>query len=273
VYLLKTLKKSPNQGVQLLERLKIEYFLNAGFELAYSDEGSGIPILLIHGFASSMAVNWVSSGWVATLLEAGYRVIAFDNRGHGHSTKSYQPQDYTPSKMASDAKALLTHLNIQNAHIMGYSMGARVSAFMAFEYPSSVKSVILGGLGLGLVEGVGDWGPIAHALTAENSDEIKSQRGLMFRTFAERTNSDRMALAACIEASRVLVNNDQLARIKQPVLIAVGSKDDLAGDASGLAKRLHNGTAFVIERRDHMLAVGDASYKKAVLEYLKKMEL
>jgi pimeloyl-ACP methyl ester carboxylesterase len=249
--------------------VKIDYFVNEGFKFAYSDEGSGVPIVLIHGFASSMMVNWVSSGWEETLCNNGYRVIMFDHRGHGSSTKSYDPKQYTPFKMASDVNALLDHLKIESAHVMGYSMGARVGAFLASDYPARVKSLILGGLGMGLVEGVGDWGPIAHALTVENKDDIKDARGLMFRTFAERTKSDRLALAACIEASRVLVSEERLARITQPVLVAVGSKDDLAGDAVRLAARLQNGEAFTIERRDHMLAVGDASYKKRVIDYLR----
>ncbi len=115
------------------------------------------PVLLIHGFASSFTVNWVSPGWVKTLEDAGYRPIAFDNRGHGASTKSYDPADYTPSKMAGDAAALLDHLGIARAHVMGYSMGARIAAFMALERPARVATLVFGGLGSGMVDGVGDW--------------------------------------------------------------------------------------------------------------------
>ncbi len=97
--------------------------------------GDGEPILLIHGFASNHFVNWVSPGWVKTLNDAGYRAIAFDNRGHGASSKSYDPADYTPHKMAGDAAALLAHLGIDRAHVMGYSMGARIAAFLALAEP------------------------------------------------------------------------------------------------------------------------------------------
>ena len=70
-------------------------FQRDGLQLAYFDEGdpSGVPVLLIHGFASSAAVNWVHPGWVKTLGDAGYRVIALDNRGHGDSTKLYDQED------------------------------------------------------------------------------------------------------------------------------------------------------------------------------------
>lgn len=101
------------------------FFRHSGFDLAFIDpvaDETREPVLLIHGFASSLVVNWVAPGWVALFAEEGYRPVAFDNRGHGRSTKSYEPSDYTPSAMAADAAALLDHLAIPRAHVMGYSM-------------------------------------------------------------------------------------------------------------------------------------------------------
>src|SRR5262249_16930169 len=91
--------------------LRMQFFPHDGFDLAFIDvkpaAGVAEPVLLVHGFASSHSVNWITPGWVKTLTEAGYRVIAFDNRGHGASSKSYDTADYTPEKMAGDAAALL----------------------------------------------------------------------------------------------------------------------------------------------------------------------
>ncbi|WP_367714622.1 alpha/beta fold hydrolase [Nitratireductor sp. GISD-1A_MAKvit] len=251
----------------------MQTFRNDGFELAYIDEGKGVPILLIHGFASTHFVNWVAPGWVKTLRDAGYRVLALDNRGHGRSQKSHDKADYTPRKMAADAAALLDHLEIPRAHIMGYSMGARISAFLALEAPHKVASLILGGLGLGMVEGVGDWDEIAEALLADDPDKIVSERGMMFRKFADQTKSDRRALAACIATSRELLSAADAARIDAPALVAVGTRDDIAGSAEGLANLLPAGEAFSIERRDHMLAVGDRTFKARALEFLKEHPL
>jgi pimeloyl-ACP methyl ester carboxylesterase len=248
-------------------------FSHQGFELSYLDrhpeDAEGEPVLLIHGFSSSAHVNWVAPGWVKTLSDAGYRAIAFDHRGHGRSTKSYDKASYTPSLMAGDAAALLGHLGIARAHVFGYSMGARVSAFMALEFPELVATLTLGGLGYGLVEGVGDWDPIAEALVAEDAASITHPRGKMFRTFADQTSSDREALAACIAMSREELNAAQLARITQPTLIGVGTKDDIAGSPHKLAELFPNAEAFDIEGRDHMLAVGDRTFKAAVLQFLK----
>lgn len=253
--------------------MAIDHFTHEGFDFAFLDQppsatGSGDPVLMIHGFASSHFVNWVSPGWFKTLTEAGYRAIAFDNRGHGGTSKSYDEADYTPIKMAGDALALMDHLGIERAHVMGYSMGARVSAFLALEAPQRVASLVFGGLGIGMVDGVGDWDPIASALLAENPDTITHGRGRAFRAFADQTRSDRKALAACIATSREILTEADMSRITQPTLVAVGTTDDIGGSASELASLMPNAVAFDIEGRDHMLAVGDRTFKKRVLEFL-----
>lgn len=251
----------------------MQSFRHDGFDLAYIDSpavaGEGETILLIHGFASSVAVNWINPGWVKTLNDAGYRVVAIDNRGHGRSSKSHEKADYYPAAMADDAAALLDHLAIEKAHVFGYSMGARISAFLALRHPQRVASLIFGGLGIGMVEGVGDWDPIAGALLADDPRTITHPRGQMFRAFADQTKSDRKALAACIETSRELVSETDVARIAQPTLIGVGTRDDIAGSAEDLAALMVNAEAFAVDRRDHMQSVGDRSFKARVLDFLK----
>ncbi|UNE53403.1 alpha/beta fold hydrolase [Bartonella machadoae] len=246
------------------------FFEYDGLRFAYREEGTGAPILLIHGFASSARVNWYATGWFRTLTEAGYRVIALDNRGHGDSVKSYDPCFYTPQAMAGDAMKLLQHLEIPKAHIMGYSMGARISAFMALLYPTYVHSVIFGGLGIGMVTGAGNWQPVAEALLAEDLSTITNPRALMFRKFADHTKSDRRALAACIITSKQELTASEIYKIKQPALVAVGSLDEIGGEAEPLAALFPNGEALVIPDRDHMLAVGDKVYKEGVINFLSR---
>jgi len=253
-----------------MDKENVAYFEAGGIRLAYRDEGQGVPVLLIHGFASSSWVNWVATGWFQTLNEAGYRVIAIDNRGHGLSSKIYDSKLYYPQMMADDAAALLRHLGLKGAHIMGYSMGARICAFMALRAPDLVLSAVFGGLGIGMVTGAGSWEPVAQALLAENMSDITSERGLMFRKFADRTGSDRRALAACIMTSKQELTPDELSRITQPVLVAVGTKDEIGGAPQPLADLLPKGEALPIEGRDHMLAVGDKIYKQGVVAFLSR---
>lgn len=243
-------------------------FFHDGFDLAFLDEGEGDPVVLLHGFASSMAVNWINPGWVKTLSDAGYRVLSFDHRGHGSSTKSYNVDAYHPNAMASDVVALLDHLGLERAHVMGYSMGARVAAFLALQAPERVATLVFGGLGAGMVDGVGDWDPIAEALAADDPATITHPRGKMFRAFADQTRSDRKALAVCIAQSRAELTQADMADINQPTLVAVGTKDDIGGSPDRLAAMLPHGEAFSIEGRDHMLSVGDRTFKARVLEFL-----
>ena len=177
-------------------------FQHDGIEIAFIDEGEGEPIVLVHGFASTAQVNWVSPGWVATLTKAGRRVIALDDRGHGASSKLYDPAAYHSAIMADDVRALLDHLALARADVMGYSMGARIAAFFALAHPARLRRAVLGGLGSRLVEGVGLPESIAEALEAASLADVEDPVGRMFRSFAEQTRSDLDALAACIRGSR-----------------------------------------------------------------------
>jgi pimeloyl-ACP methyl ester carboxylesterase len=243
-------------------------FRSGPVEIAYLDEGAGEPIVLIHGFASNKETNWVHPGWVSTLTRAGRRVIALDNRGHGASTKLYDPAAYHTEEMAGDAVALLDHLGVSTADVMGYSMGARIAAYCAVLYPPRVRSVILGGLGIHLVEGVGLPESIAFALEATSLDEVTDPSGRTFRRFAEQTGSDLAALAACIRGSRQTLTREEVARIAVLVLVAVGTHDQVAGSALALAALIPGARALDIPGRDHMVAVGDRVFKTAVLEFL-----
>jgi pimeloyl-ACP methyl ester carboxylesterase len=237
-------------------------------EIAFLDEGQGEPIVLVHGFASNKAVNWVQPGWVATLTKAGRRVIALDNRGHGESTKLYDPADYHTDRMVEDVRALMDHLGLERTDVMGYSMGARITAFLARAHPARVRSAILGGLGIRLVDGVGLPESIAEALEAPSLAAVSDPQGRTFRAFAEQTKGDLEALAACIRGSRQTLTREQAAAIRAPLLIAVGTKDPIAGSAHELAALIPGARALDIPDRDHMLAVGDRVFKAGVLEFL-----
>ncbi len=245
-------------------------FDHDGIEIAYLDEGEGEPILLIHGFASNRTVNWVDTGWVKALVADGRRVIAIDNRGHGESAKLYDPAAYTAPAMAEDARALLDHLGIARADVMGYSMGARITAFLAMAHPARVRSAIFGGLGINMVRPMAGTGPIAHALEAPTIDDVTSQTARTFRAFAEQTRSDLKALAACIRGARDPIRPETLAALSCPVLVAVGSEDVIGGSAEDLAAIIPGAEALVIEGRDHMKAVGDRRYKDGVIAFLKR---
>lgn len=250
----------------------VETFQSNGIEIAYVDENHAAsrahPVLLIHGFASNVDMNWISPGWVRELTGAGYRVVGYDNRGHGRSEKLYRLEDYGAPIMADDALRLLEHLAIPRAHVMGYSMGSRIAAFLALRHPDRIRSLTFGGLGINMVRGMAGTGPIAHALEAPSLEDVKNPTARTFRAFAEQTGSDLKALAACIRSAREPIRAEDVAGLDMPVLVAVGSRDVVAGSGEALAALIPGARSFEIVDREHMKAVGDRTYKQAVLQFL-----
>ena len=243
-------------------------FQHDNVEIAFLDEGEGEPIVLVHGFASNKEVNWVAPGWVTTLTRAGRRVIALDDRGHGASSKLYEPDAYNTSLMAGDVRALLGGLGIDRADVLGYSMGARITAFLAMNRPERVRSAVFAGLGIKLVHGVGLPETVAEGMLAPSLDAVADPQSRLFRSFAQQTKSDLKALAACIRGTRQTLTPQQVATISVPVLVAVGTEDDIAGSPGELAALIPGAQALPIPGRDHMLAVGDKAYKAGVLDFL-----
>ena len=243
-------------------------FNSDGVEIAFSDEGEGRPVLLIHGFGSNANVNWRATGWIDKLLGAGHRVIAIDNRGHGESGKLYDPTRYTGPEMAEDARRLFDHLSIGQADVMGYSMGARLAAFLAINHPLRVGSAVLAGLAANMIRGVGEVEETARALEAATLHEVRGARPRAFRLFAEQTKSDRRALAACMRSSRVQITIQALARIACPVLVVAGDKDDIAGEVAPLVAAIPGAQGLTLANRNHMNAVGDKEFKRAVVGFL-----
>jgi len=245
-------------------------FQHDGVEIAYLDQGTGDPIVLVHGFASNKETNWVQPGWVSTLTRDNRRVIALDNRGHGQSTKLYDPADYHTDLMAADVAALIAHLGLENADVMGYSLGARITATFAARHPERARAIILGGVGIKLVEVAGLHSEIARSLELPSIEDVTDPQGKAFRLFAEQTKSDLRALAACLRGSRQPLRREDLAAVAAPALVAAGTRDDIAGSPHALAALFRNGHALDIPDRDHMLATGDRVYKAGALAFLKE---
>jgi pimeloyl-ACP methyl ester carboxylesterase len=243
-------------------------FKRNGIEIAYLDEGTGDPIVLVHGFASNKEANWVAPGWIATLVGAGRRTIALDNRGHGASTKLYDPADYGLDKMGGDVIALMDYLKIERADVFGYSMGGRITGHVVSTHPARVRSAIIGGIGIRLTITGGNGEAIAKALEAPSPADVKEPLPLGFRLFAEQTKSDLRALAACMRNSNRTITREAAASIRVPVLVATGTADDIAGSGPELAALIPGAKNLDIPGRDHMRTVGDPVFKQGVLDFL-----
>ncbi len=225
-------------------------------------------VILIHGFASTARVNWIGTGWVKELQQAGYRVVALDNRGHGQSEKFYDAADYGPDIFAADVIGLMDYLDIQRADIVGFSMGARITSWLAYSAPERVRKAVFGGMGAHIYGGRGSYEAIAEGLETDTPDNLTDPGAIAFRKFADRTRSDRLALAACVRPARMKITPQIIGQITVPVLVVVGSDDDIGGSPLELADQMNNAKGVVLEGLDHMKSTGAAAFKQAVLEFL-----
>ena len=110
------------------------------------------------------------------------------------------------------------------------------------------------------------------ALEAPSLEDVTDPVGRTFRAFADQTRSDRRALAACLRGSRRLMTSEEAAGIRVPVLIAVGTRDEIAGSAAALGKIIPGAEVLDIPNRDHMRAVGDKVYKTGVTDFLSRRQ-
>lgn len=117
-----------------------------GVSLRYVDRGEGEPVVLIHGFTNNLDRGWDERKIIEALVTAGYRVIAYDNRGHGKSDKPHEAGSYG-MHMVEDLGRVLDHLQLERAHVVGYSMGAAISSKFVAQHPERTSSVVLAGYG------------------------------------------------------------------------------------------------------------------------------
>ncbi len=242
-------------------------FDSAGVPIHYESSGDGPPVVLVHGFASSLQGNWVLTGWLNRLVEAGRRVVALDCRGHGESAKPHDPDAYGAAEMSGDVLRLMDHEGIERADLMGYSMGGAISLNLLVHHGDRFRRAVLGGVGSQLT-GPRRSADIASALTASDPAASSNPVARGFREFAESQGNDLEALAACMRRGRERLTPEELARIDVPVLIVVGERDDLVAGADELARAIPGARLIVVPDRDHLTVVPDHRYKEPALAFL-----
>ena len=241
-----------------------------GTTIAYDDLGEGPPVVMLHGFAADARANWHQPKVVDAVVAAGRRVITPDARGHGRSGKPHDIAAYQGQAMPRDVTALLDHLGIDQVDVVGYSMGARITAQVALS-DERVRSIVLGGVGVGVIEGRGPAGAeaIAAALTAPDKSAILDATARAFRGFAESTGADREALAAVMRAG-MGQPRQSLGSLSMPALVICGDKDTLVGPPQALVDAI-TGAELVIVNGDHLTAVGDPKFREAIASFLTRV--
>ena len=246
---------------------------NGGIRLHYEVHGTGHPVLLLHGATVSFALNYVMSGWVGAMNAHGLQVIGLDFRGHGASDKPHEAAAYSTVALASDAMAVLDHLGVAQAAVVGYSMGTPVTLQLLQSAPERFTRAALVATGDGLIgvpprtfaRVLPPLGRVAQSpvYPAELPSSLAA-----YWNFIEQTRGDRAAFVALSQGQFPAITPAEAGAIRTPTLVVSGELDPVLGTGPQTAHALADGEYLEIPGADHFVLAGDPVVQAAVGRFL-----
>lgn len=239
-----------------------------GVSLAVESLGAGRPVVLVHGFLSHAAMNWINPGIAARLVDAGFQVIMPEFRGHGRSDTPTDPALYPPDVLTRDIEGVIAVLGLTDYDLVGYSLGARTSLRVVLRgNVPAPRRLVLGGMGLsGLLESTGrrDWF-VDTIRRREEPDQTPAQQTVTRFIKATRSNPEAAVLALL---SQVDSRADDLARLALPVLVVCGEADQDNGSAPDLAAAIPGATLAIVPGT-HMSVIVAPAFAAAIADFLR----
>ncbi|MCP1471085.1 pimeloyl-ACP methyl ester carboxylesterase [Sphingobium sp. OAS761] len=247
----------------LLERHVIQGL--GGLPIAVHMAGAGRDLVLIHGYFSNAWTNWIRYGHAAQLVEAGFRLIMPDLRGHGESGKPHDASAYPHDALTDDNLALIDQLGLTDYDLGGYSLGARTTVRMLARGATPGR-VILAGMGLrGLVHTLDKGGYYRNVLSNLGSFE-RGTSEWMTEAFLKTTKGDPVAMLHILNTF-VDTPAEVIAGFPQPTAVICGADDGDNGIAQELSDILPNGR-YVEIPGNHMNAVTRKELGRAMAAFL-----
>ena len=214
-----------------------------GVKLRYIESGQGAPVILMHGFTGS-AVSWTNNGVFQSLAE-DFHVMAFDARGHGQSDKPHNPDMYG-ANMALDALAVMDHFDYEKAHVVGYSMGARLTGYLLGFQPHRLLTATFGASP-----------PRLDYHENREANELRAQN--MKRNLSEQSDGETGRPSQDFEALKAIpcswesqaITTDQIKDNKINTLAIVGSEDERLEGMQRFSKAMPNTQLEVVDGATH----------------------
>ena len=238
-------------------------------DLSYEEEGTGSPVVLLHGLSVDTQQNWRAPGIWSALVDAGHRVIGFDARGHGRSGKPHDPAAYEEDAMVKDVAACFDQLGLTGVDLAGYSMGASTALQFAAR-DGRVRRLVLGGIGGDPQQWGAEDGRSAMrsrwlaGIEATDPAALEDPVARGARRVFEARGNDLEAIAALLRANRRHLSPDMAsAAVAIPTLVVCGDRD---ASPTELASALPEGEALVIEG-DHESAVTNPELAAAIVRF------
>jgi len=243
---------------------------SAGTPIAVEEIGpaDGRPVLVVHGFGSNRAANWLDAGWAEPLTEAGFRAILVDLRGHGESGKPVGAEHYRQECFIADLIAVLDALGLERVGYLGYSFGARLGWELALAHPERIDRLVLGGFSLASPMASFDV-EAARAFIASGAEIAEPGTAALMRMAALVPGAELERLVDVVEGVRDAESAPVAAGTAPaaPLEIVVGERDEIATGAAALAAEL--GAEFVeLKARSHTSAITARGFKEAAVGWL-----
>lgn len=251
----------------------MQRFTNVGVSLAYEVQGSGHPVVMLHGAAVSFAGNFGACGWVDPLNARGLQVIGLDFRGHGGSDKPDDPALHGTGVYTGDVVALLDHLGIEQASIVGYSIGSTVALHLLHTHKDRFTSGALVATGDGIIgypprsfpEILPPMVEILHR--PEIPDDLPPEVAFYYN-MAESIGGSRSGVAAALSGDYPPCTAEEAATVDIPVLVVSGDQDVVLGMGARVAEALPRSRYVEIAGASHFSLAVDETVQRAVAEFL-----
>ena len=202
----------------------------------------------------------------------GFQVIGTDLRGHGKSDKPFESEVYGTKIISQDIIALMDHLKIEEAHIVGYSIGTVIALDLIQNHPNRFEKAVLLATGDGLI-GIAPYvfdrimPPFAQLLALETFPPNLPRHVAVYQIFLQQTGGNRKALHGFSKASYPAISKEEASKIKVPTLVISGEKDVVLGKGPNLASALGNGQYVEVEKADHFSLAADTHTRQKTLTF------
>ncbi len=248
---------------------------NNSIGIHYEVHGSGQPVVLLHGGTVNFHANYAAFGWIKVLNDAGFQVIGLDFRGHGKSDKPHESSAYGTAGLASDVLAVLDHLGIAQAAVVGYSIGTVVALHLLQTQAPRFSRAVLLATGDGLIGEPPHTFALLLPALAQVLDRTEYPKDLpkhlsAYWNFVTATGGDRAALRALAASDFPASTAVAAAAVAVPTLVVSGEKDLVLGQGPRLAAALGKGEYRLVAGADHFALATDAVVKQAVADFLQQ---
>ncbi|MGB5821531.1 MAG: alpha/beta hydrolase [Saonia sp.] len=238
-----------------------QFFVTSdGIKIAYSDEGKGTPILLIHGFINSGS-SWDRTVLKKELLKSGYRVIVPDLRGNGASDKPQMDEAYRDDAEVKDLIALVDYLKLKKYKAVGYSRGSIILAKLLTK-DVRIKKVVLGGMGIDFTDP--HWDRRIMFAQAFNGKTTPETQGAV--DYAKSVGADLRSFYLQ-QAYQPLTKKEELRTIKAGMLVIAGDKDLDNGSPLELQETLPKSKLHIVPG-NHNDTYKTETFSKVVCSFL-----